>query len=95
MPKEAEGVPIKVGAFCFLDSSRGGEIRDLRHTREQSTWFKIRNPRYSQWEGLARRCSSATGAVSRLLDGIPATWHALSSRRNLPSMSVRCEIVGA
>src|SRR5207249_4395963 len=55
MPEEAEGVPIKVGAFCFLDSSRRGIVAKHKYrpyvtVREQSTWFRIRNRRYSQWE---------------------------------------------
>lgn len=50
---------------------------------EESTWFKIRNPRYSRGRG-AWRFSSATGVPSRFPDGT----HVLSRPK---SWRCRCE----
>jgi bifunctional non-homologous end joining protein LigD len=50
---DSEGIPL-FDQICKLDLE--GIVAKLKHApyvtdREQSTWYKIRNPRYSQWAG--------------------------------------------
>jgi hypothetical protein len=78
---EGAGVPL-FGRVCELDLE--GIVAKHKYgpyvvEREQSTWFKIRNPAILKW-WAARNYLNASGTVSPSPVGIPVNWRAPASK---------------